>query len=477
MSQKKETEGVEYNGLTSPLLANDAENPDNQSTQLARNGADWLQVSEPSCACWLAPSLTFSLTIPPLIDQTTAALLALQLGWGLWLMGANFSTLGLGSGLVILLLLGSLTAYSGYLFSRLYLLVPGTVIFGDIGFKAAGEFGRNSVFFIIYLLDGSRCVILHLAASQSLRHMFPREDSPPLWQCGLLVLVASLVLVQVRSLADLSIVFLAGTSSQLVAIAIVLYELVSNPDPNAKHSFQSISWDNLVQTAVSIGAIVFAFGGQFAFVEVQASMSKPQDFSKAVNLCTLLMGLLYLLVGAVGWWSKGDTIGGILIFSLGESPLVRFASGCILIQAISQYLINLNVWIHNLLTLVSRSLGASEGSIEAQCSQEQCPYRWFYASVFVVAYSYLLSISVPFFSTLVSLITSTCYLICAYALPAYFTLILIGDKIGSLERLFLQSLIPASFIFSALGLYASIVSLANDLSGGGEGGWGSKQSS
>ena len=270
-------------------------------------------------------------------------------------MGANFSTLGLGSGLVILLFLGSLTAYSGYLFSRLYLLVPGTVIFGDIGFAAAGEFGRNSVFAIVYLLDGSRCVILHLAAAQSLRHMFPREDMPPLWQCGLLVLIASLILVQVRSLADLSIVFLVGTSSQLVAIALVLYELLANPDPAAKHSIQSISWENLTETAVATGAIVFAFGGQFAFVEVQASMKKPADFSKAVNLCTLLMALLYLLVGAVGWWSRGDAIKGILIFSLGDSPLVRFASGCILIQAISQYLINLNVWLHNLLTLVSRS--------------------------------------------------------------------------------------------------------------------------
>ena len=87
----------------------------------------------------------------------------------------------------------------------------------------------------------------------------------------------------------------------------------------------------------------------------------------------------------------------------------------------------------------------------------------------------LLSVSVPFFSTLVSLITSTCYLVCAYALPAYFTLILIGDKLDAVEKLFLRSLIPASFIFSALGLYASVVTLANDLSGG-EGGWGSKRS-
>ena len=280
-----------------------------------------------------------------------------------------------------------------------------------------------------------------------------------------------------RSLADLSIVFLAGTSSQLVAIAVVVYELLTNPDPDANHSLQSVSWSNAIPAAVSIGAIVFAFGGQFAFVEVQGSMKRPSEFPKAVNLCTLLMGLLYLAVGVVGWWSKGDKITGILIFSLEDTPLVRFASGCILLQAISQYLINLNVWIHNLLTLVSRSFPkehAKEGVLEAQCSQDQCPWRWLYASIFVVAYSYGLAISIPFFSTLVSLITSACYLICAYALPAYFTLILIGDQLNQVEKFFLQSLIPASFIFSALGFYASIVTLANDLSGG-EGGFGNKR--
>ena len=43
------------------------------------------------------------------------------------------------------------------------------MLFGDIGYKAAGSFGRNIVYVIIYSLDATRCVILHLAASQSLR--------------------------------------------------------------------------------------------------------------------------------------------------------------------------------------------------------------------------------------------------------------------------------------------------------------------
>jgi hypothetical protein len=52
----------------------------------------------------------------------------------------------------------------------------------------------------------------------------------------------------------------------------------------------------------------------------------------------------YASLGSAGYWSKGLNVADIVIFSLGESPLARLAAGCILIQALAQYLVNLNVW-------------------------------------------------------------------------------------------------------------------------------------
>ena len=83
-----------------------------------------------------------------------------------------------------------------------------------------------------------------------------------------------MVCFQIRSLAELSWVFTAGTGSQLIAIAIVLYELIMDPDPNAKHSNQAISLDTLVPSSVAIMNMIFAFGGQFAFIEIMSSMRK-----------------------------------------------------------------------------------------------------------------------------------------------------------------------------------------------------------
>jgi vesicular inhibitory amino acid transporter len=66
--------------------------------------------------------------------------------------------------------------------------------------------------------------------------------------------------------------------------------------------------------------------------------------------------------------------------------------------------------------------------------------------------------------------TSVTYLVCAYTLPAWFALKLCGAWLGPWERYFLMALIPASLLGSAVGLWASVMALINDLGGGAEGG-------
>lgn len=88
-----------------------------------------------------------------------------------------------------------MTAMPQALYAHIALLSC-AVIFGDIGCKAAGQTGRVLVYIIIYSLDATRCVILHLAATQSLQHAWG-DTSPPLWVCGLIVAAIAVIIVQV----------------------------------------------------------------------------------------------------------------------------------------------------------------------------------------------------------------------------------------------------------------------------------------
>ena len=56
--------------------------------------------------------------------------------------------------------------------------------------------GRTLVYAIVYSLGATRCIILHLATSESLQHAMGGEDGS-LMLCGLTVALVSLALVQV----------------------------------------------------------------------------------------------------------------------------------------------------------------------------------------------------------------------------------------------------------------------------------------
>jgi len=66
---------------------------------------------------------------------------------------------------------------------------------------------------------------------------------------------------------------------QLIAIGIVIYQLITEPDPDAKHDLivkpGAESGTSLEAQLVAFFNIIFAYGGQFAFVELMTSMVRP----------------------------------------------------------------------------------------------------------------------------------------------------------------------------------------------------------
>ncbi|KXZ51057.1 hypothetical protein GPECTOR_14g43 [Gonium pectorale] len=169
------------------------------------------------------------------------------------------------------------------------------------------------------------------------------------------------------------------------------------------------------------------------------------------------MTVLYGGFGATGYWSKGASVHGIVIFNMTPGPAARVAACFIFLQALAQYLVNLNVWTHNLLVLLSRRGTPAEGESWAE---------WLAATAFVAAYSAVIAVAVPFFCTLVGLVTSVTYLTCAYTLPAWFALKLLRNSLGSVERVWLTALIPLSIALSAVGFAASIKTYITERSGG-----------
>ena len=224
-------------------------------------------------------------------------------------------------------------------------------------------------------------------------------------------------------------------------------------------------------------------------------MRRPARFARAAGAATAVMTLAYSTLGAVGYASRGARVHEIVIFALGDGPWERAAAGAVLLQALAQYLVNVNVWVHNLLVLLSRAReearrgGGGRGREPASSSAAEEPLlpsssdgggggprtaadhargQWALATLFVVSYSFAISMSLPFFSSLVGLLVAGTYLAAAYALPCWFALKLLLPRglLSGAEAAWCRFLIGGSGVVSAVGLAASVSALVNNIGGG-----------
>jgi vesicular inhibitory amino acid transporter len=60
--------------------------------------------------------------------------------------------------------------------------------------------------------------------------------------------------------------------------------------------------------------------------------------------------------------------------------------------------------------LLGRTLGHEQSAV-ARSAAQHCRWRWLVASLFVVAYSWLISMFLPYFSSLVGIVASSTYLV------------------------------------------------------------------
>ncbi|BDA41975.1 probable amino acid transporter AVT1D [Coccomyxa sp. Obi] len=394
---------------------------------------------------------------------TLGTLLALQLGWGLWLMPAVYARLGWLPGTAAIGVLTLLTAYSGFLISRLVHTVSGAILFGDIGEAAAGAKGRNIVYGIVYTLGATRCIILQLATTESLKYAIGSSDDKSLLVYGLAVAIVALVMVQIKSLSNLGWFLSFGTFGQLFAAVVVVYKLTTSPRLGA--TTELVHAGEASTALVAVMNIIFAYGGQFAFVEVINSMQQPKQFPGVISFSTSIMGAAFVGIGMIGYWSRGIAVPDVIIFGIGDDWLARAACNAILIQGIGQYLVNLNIWTHNILTLLARSQGAKYAA-HIESSADHHWLSWLAGTTFVVAYSFLISMTVPYFSSLVALVTSATYLITAYTIPCCFTLALLRDRLRRPELALCTALIPLSLLMSCAGVLSAFQNLMENVRGG-----------
>lgn len=101
--------------------------------------------------------------------------------------------------------------------------------------------------------------------------------------------------------------------------------------------------------------------------------------------------------------------------------------------------------------------------LQVQYANDHHWLLWLVATCVTISYAFVISVSIPFFSTLVGLIASATYLTTAYTIPALCTLAMMGKRIPTVEYYLCVLLVPLSILGSSLGMYSSVLALLEDL--------------
>lgn len=86
--------------------------------------------------------------------------------------------------------------------------------------------------------------------------------------------------------------------------------------PSASERNYFASWDTL---PLFFGTVLFAFEGVALILPLQNAMKHPGSFSKrlgVLNVGTLLVAVIYVVVGTIGYWKYGEATEASLTLNL-----------------------------------------------------------------------------------------------------------------------------------------------------------------
>ncbi|KAF1960129.1 hypothetical protein CC80DRAFT_286315 [Byssothecium circinans] len=318
------------------------------------------------------------------------------------------ASLGLVPGLLLIVILGIIATYTGYLIGQFKLAYPDTQSFADCGQRIAGPIGREVMAFAQVL------ILIFIMAAHVLSFAIALNAITGHATCTVVFSVASLVISFVlglpRTLKNVSYLSIASCVSIVVAVLIAMIGIgISKPDMGKVLAVQPDV--PLVKALGPAMNIVLAYAGHVAFFSFTAELKDPRDFPKALVLMQCFAVCFYVIIAVVIYYFAGPHVTSPALGS--ASPLItKIAFGVALLTIVIAGVVNgsvackyiyLRVWKGT--DVVHQNSVKSLGSWVGIC-----------AAVWVAAWA--VAEAVPNFNLLLGLIAALFCSWFSYGLPA-----------------------------------------------------------
>jgi amino acid permease len=244
---------------------------------------------------------------------------------GVLSLPAALSILGIIPGLILLVFLGILATYTGYVIGQFKIRYMHVHSMADAGEMLLGGFGREllgfgQLFFIIFIM-GAHILSFSIAMNAITSH----------GTCTIVFMVVgtivSLILTLPRTLGKLSYTCVVSFASIIAAVFITMIGVsVTRPGFDVVTNMQEI--DLFPPTSVSFHEgfqamtnIVFAYAGHVAFFSFISELREPKDFPKALAFLQFSDISMYIVASVVIYYYAGTNVASPALDS--ASPVIR----------------------------------------------------------------------------------------------------------------------------------------------------------
>ncbi|KAL2844545.1 transmembrane amino acid transporter protein-domain-containing protein, partial [Aspergillus pseudoustus] len=223
--------------------------------------------------------------------------------------------LGLVPALVILIGMGLIASYTGYVIGQFKWRYPHVVSMADAGEVLMGRFGREVLF------SGQMLFLIFLMASHILTFTVAMNTMTNHGTCslvfGVVGLIVSLIFSLPRTMKNMSWLSLASFISIFCAVVIAMIAIgIEHPGGPVKATTET----NLVTGFTSALNIILSYASHNAFFNVIAELKEPKEFPKALTLLQSIDISLYLVAGVVIYYYAGADVESPALGSI--SPVV-----------------------------------------------------------------------------------------------------------------------------------------------------------
>lgn len=346
--------------------------------------------------------------------RLTILLIVEAIALGALSLPAAFATPGLVAGILLNVVIGLISVYTGYLVGQVKVKFPDVLHhYADVGQLLFGKVGYE-IFSAMFLL-----LLVLFGASHCLTGAIAFRNITNNAACSLIFSFLSAVILLALSVppsfADIVILGYIDFASILLAIGITIIAT----GVNSARSEHAINWSlwpkqdaGFTDTFVAILNIVFAYGFiicQFSFMD---EMHTPNDYMKSIWSLGIIDVFVYSITGALIYAFVGPEVQSPALLSAGPTiskvafgvalPVI-FISGAVMIITAGRF-VHGRIYANS----ITRFVNTRKGWI-----------TWILTIAAIVVVGWIIAEAIPFFSDLVALISSMLNSGFTFYFPAY----------------------------------------------------------